>query len=614
MSTGNQFEDAGEAFACMVFGESLFPAKYHKVIIAIDFGTSGTGFAFAFPSLEGLDLVRDVKLNRCVSFEFQLPMIIMNLYHRPWQSSNQPFGVKTQTAVLFRVPEGTSKRQIVGDADFVAFGGEAISLVADMEPEDRGKHAFFHGFKMALYNGVGMQSQEDIVLQDDVSGVKMMAVDVIAALALDQVNGVQGGHSVHKSDVLWTVTVPAIWSHNAKNLMRRAAAKGGLIEDQKSTSLNLIWEPDAASMAFLSDEGVRMEEGETYLMVDCGGGTVDVSVHQIAEKQGYVREAVTPNGGEWGSTVIDREFERLIEEIFGEETVELCKQHHPAQWTSMMEDWEAKKCAYDGMKLKVRLPQMFVEEAFDALKEVLIALGEANIEDYNELHGTSLLLRLGNVLVLNATDFERLCHGAVESVVLLVSNQIAKAECAKLNKVVLAGHFALCQPLQKRLKQDLEPSCRVMVMENPGTAVMKGAVLLSNRPDSVMERIAARGYGVSTACRFREGLDPPSKLTIVDGRRYCLERASWLVAFGKKVPFGKVVRGRIYESNGPGIEYVDNSLCRNLGTIISKEVDPWRLRAEGVEFSMLFGATEFRVKALDPEGKSVESEISYLFD
>ncbi|KAH3847743.1 hypothetical protein DPMN_090074 [Dreissena polymorpha] len=44
-------------------------------------------------------------------------------------------------------------------------------------------------------------------------------------------------------DVLWTLTVPAIWSDGAKQFMREAASKAG-IEDG---NLKLVLEPEAAS-------------------------------------------------------------------------------------------------------------------------------------------------------------------------------------------------------------------------------------------------------------------------------------------------------------------------------------------------------------------------------
>ena len=37
------------------------------------------------------------------------------------------------------------------------------------------------------------------------------------------------------------------------------------------------------------------------MVVDCGGGTVDVTVHEIASKDGHLRELFKATGGPYGS-------------------------------------------------------------------------------------------------------------------------------------------------------------------------------------------------------------------------------------------------------------------------------------------------------------------------
>ena len=36
-------------------------------------------------------------------------------------------------------------------------------------------------------------------------------------------------------------------------------------------------------------------------MVDCGGGTVDITVHEMASKDGHLRELFKATGGPYGS-------------------------------------------------------------------------------------------------------------------------------------------------------------------------------------------------------------------------------------------------------------------------------------------------------------------------
>ena len=46
------------------------------------------------------------------------------------------------------------------------------------------------------------------------------------------------------------------------------------------------------------------------------GGTVDITVHQIAQK-GCLREFYRANGGAWGGTQVDKKFLSFMDDIVG---------------------------------------------------------------------------------------------------------------------------------------------------------------------------------------------------------------------------------------------------------------------------------------------------------
>lgn len=73
----------------------------------------------------------------------------------------------------------------------------------------------------------------------------------------------------------YVITVPAIWSDQAKALTRQAATRAGFPDDQ----LSMITEPEAAALycAAVHDE-FDLVPGDRFTVCDAGGGTV-VSVH-----------------------------------------------------------------------------------------------------------------------------------------------------------------------------------------------------------------------------------------------------------------------------------------------------------------------------------------------
>jgi hypothetical protein len=77
------------------------------------------------------------------------------------------------------------------------------------------------------------------------------------------------------------------------------------------------------------------------MVIDCGGGTVDMVFHEI-DAQGNTQEFLPPTGGPWGSTMVDKNFLKLVVEIFG---VEQLKENE-CELLNMLEQFEVRKMIF----------------------------------------------------------------------------------------------------------------------------------------------------------------------------------------------------------------------------------------------------------------------------
>jgi molecular chaperone DnaK (HSP70) len=81
------------------------------------------------------------------------------------------------------------------------------------------------------------------------------------------------------------LTVPALWSEEHKLFMRKAAVAAGIVESTSSSNLLLCLEPEGASIQCRedADQSVKeqMTKGSVIMVLDCGGGTVDITVHKL---------------------------------------------------------------------------------------------------------------------------------------------------------------------------------------------------------------------------------------------------------------------------------------------------------------------------------------------
>ena len=89
----------------------------------------------------------------------------------------------------------------------------------------------------------------------------------------------------------YILTVPAIWSDNAKEQTKRAALEAGLGNGNKM-DLTFYSEPETAAVYTLRTmEGLlhRVRLGDKFVVCDAGGGTVDLISYQLREIDPYLQ-------------------------------------------------------------------------------------------------------------------------------------------------------------------------------------------------------------------------------------------------------------------------------------------------------------------------------------
>ncbi|CAC5393123.1 unnamed protein product [Mytilus coruscus] len=175
-----------------------------KIVVGIDLGTTYSGYAFS--STESFDKrPLDIKLND------------------DWISgSGGLISFKTPTSVLL-YKDGTC-REFGYDAE-----NEYTNQILDKQDqqEDQDTDFFFHRFKMKLYENEDFSDNWNL---EDIKGRKLPAIDVFSA-ALSKLTFCikckikNNNPDIQDNSIKWILTVPAIWTHKAKEFMRRAAEK-----------------------------------------------------------------------------------------------------------------------------------------------------------------------------------------------------------------------------------------------------------------------------------------------------------------------------------------------------------------------------------------------------
>ena len=157
--------------------------------------------------------------------------------------------------------------------------------------------------------------------------------------------------------IRWVLTVPAIWDEQAKRIMRLAAYHAGIIDTVDSNNLIMALEPEAAALYVIADalSETRDINGSSILVVDAGGGTVDILMDQIRSTAPWALEECGQgaDGGPWGGMVVDEAFLECIREIM-ELAAEADNKEASTYWeqlkrqtmNDLMEVWQTAKHSY----------------------------------------------------------------------------------------------------------------------------------------------------------------------------------------------------------------------------------------------------------------------------
>ncbi|PSN32258.1 Heat shock 70 kDa protein 12A [Blattella germanica] len=366
--------------------------------------------------------------------------------------------------------------------------------------------------------------------------------------------------------------------------------RAGLCEPEKPEGLLIALEPEAASIWCRT----------RYMVVDCGGGTVDITVHELSECHGTLRELHKATGGPWGSMGVDCEFERLLEDIFEAEFMSQFKLKRPAAYIELLLSFEARKrsaSTHRDSSFNIFPPFAFIDY-FRKLKgkEVEQAVKKYGRKDIT--WSTQGMLRLQpNVMM-------QLFRPMLDKIIQHIRDVLESSRVKGIKFLFLVGGFAESQILQHEVRKTFSDKIKVIIPQGVSLTILQGAVLFGLNPTLVTVRRSKQTYGVGVLKRFVQGVHPPEKLIKKDGVEWCADVLDKFVSSDQFVGLGETVF-----ITDPGVHR-----CGTLSLDIpdgNGEGSPNHRRE--IHARMVFGGTEVTASALDiASGYTVHAEIDFL--
>uniref|UniRef100_U3IF84 Heat shock protein family A (Hsp70) member 12B n=1 Tax=Anas platyrhynchos platyrhynchos TaxID=8840 RepID=U3IF84_ANAPP len=342
----------------------------------------------------------------------------------------------------------------------------------------------------------------------------------------------------------------------------------------------------------------------------------------------------THTGGPYGAVGVDLAFERLLCHIFGDDFIATFKAKRPAAWVDLTIAFEARKRAAAPSRaspLNVSLPFSFIDfYRKHRGQNVETALKKSNV---NFVKWSSQ-----GMLRMSPEAMSELFQPTITQIINHIDALLKKPEVQGIKFLFLVGGFAESPMLQHAVQAAFGAACRVVIPQDVGLTILKGAVLFGLDPTIVRVRRSPLTYGVGVLNKFVEGKHPREKLLVKEGKNWCTDIFEKFVSVDQSVALGEVVQRsycparpgqrktiiNIYCSAADDVVYITDPGVRKCGTVSLElpqlgeggghdgDTGSPRARRE-IRAAMQFGDTEIKVTAVDMStSKTVRATIDFL--
>ncbi|EDU43220.1 Hsp70 family protein [Pyrenophora tritici-repentis Pt-1C-BFP] len=335
-------------------------------------------------------------------------------------------------------------------------------------------------------------------------------------------------------NIRYYLTVPAIWNDAGKAATRAAAIQAGFLRDENDNRLTLITEPEAAAM-FCSKTGLlNLKIHDAVLIVDCGGGTVDLIAYEVEEEQPFsVAECTAGSGDSCGSTALNRNFSNILRAKIRKMKLPDGSKTAGKVYAKCIMDFENRIKAdfrNNGQKWAV---DVGIEAEFP----------EAGIEE--------------GYMTFTNEEILQCFEPVVNRILELVRNQIIaiQAQNRALQNVLVVGGFGASEYLFQQIKLHVPPQFQSKVVRpmDSVAAIVKGAVTAGITERIVTHRVARRHYLMATLQPFKEGHHPEQyRVPSLDGKDRCKYTRQIFVQKGQRVKIGEPVKVSFFRQVAPG--------------------------------------------------------------
>eukprot|EP01083_Nonionella_stella_P052426 139072_1 len=359
--------------------------------------------------------------------------------------------------------------------------------------------------------------------------------------AMQYIEHTIGITGIEVDDIQWILTIPALWDNASKHSMRQWGLASGLINKNITNHLKIVLEPECASLQiqyeFHNHKSIHFNKKDKYVLVDAGGGTVDIVAHEIYSDFG-VKELIASFGGPYGSINIDHKINELFDILFTKKNMDRFKQMQPKKYVKLIENVVAAKRDFfltgeQSMYHSIELNMTFynhIQKEIKKLKKHLksvdsifgVSATDIGIDIHNEQKKEHMftLSKSGNDYVwlnIHKNLWKKIFDdNCLNDIIHKIKSIMAENNISNdIKYIFMVGGLSQCKYFQKRMKDEFQ-SIEIVVPRNPLLSVVYGAARYGYKTDFIHTRILKKTYAVRISGRYKHLMLDHTLREIVD--------------------------------------------------------------------------------------------------
>ena len=351
------------------------------------------------------------------------------------------------------------------------------------------------------------------------------------------------------------------------------------------------------------------------MVVDIGGGTVDITVHD--KSNGKINVILPPMGNTWGGTTINEALSMLLEDIVGDKGFDSFIKSNPVSAKAALnklfyEEFEERKKKFgDATKgiqeIVLTLPRAFTwfygDDKVNEASKIKI--------DYDPGDGS---LTINYNLVQ-----EKIFKKTIDHIIECVRSAFDQLRGSKVDTVYLVGGFGGCKFVSQKIEEAIGQYGNIPIVcpEQPDLAVVSGAVMWRKDPNIIQSRVADATYGIYAGPVFDPAIHDQHYLYLdEDGIQRCNNVFEVFVLKGEVIkdevykatliPYSQKNTQEcipIYSTTDDGVQYTrdenDELTVHKIGELVLDTPNPDNIprNERDIDIFMDFSGTEIQARA-----------------